>query len=1546
MNNIVPKIFLILTTIFIILSDASYLHAVYPPEWYDLEEGEHKIFGSEKEEKYPVNNLFIQKEDWGGHSSCMFLGFYKTVDYPKYSSTRFLPVYYKLESKIDNRSILITPLYYSFLNKSETNKSFLYMFWWGSDRSYNSYQLFLPFLSYHKNETSLDGLMNTDICINPVFIKHSISGTSAAKDNHYYETTWWFPVIPLTYNNISPEGVHRNILWLIDYSWNRKENKYERVWFAPFFFLGNNYKHILPPVFISTANESGESYMHLLPFFIKNKSITADNGTDASGSIRYYTKTLISPVYSYNRCYYTDTEEPARETLWFPLIPVIYLYDIDLDKRTHRNLLVLFDWVRKQNETERLWILPVWFWKKDSYNHILPPLWISFGHETGESYFHLLPLYFHRRSIIRDYDYSAMNYRTYYSDSTASPLFCDLKYYNNSWQGEPEEETFWAPIIPLYFMNTDPKGVHKNYCWLFDTYTGSDGHSEHLWVVPFWFSGNKDNQSYRHIIPPLFISFKTENGYYRHFLPLYFNWRNDDYNESGNPGGYTETTLSLYSCREKYTRDGIAVKSSFWFPLLPLVYHSSEGDRSHTNILGLVDYKDGESFEHFWLMPFVFHKPGSGYRIYLPFYMRPSGNTEENGYSFGILHYHSWSPESRIMWLGPCVNYFRPLKEERLQILFPVYLSWKFKSRATVLLPWSVSYEDKKRSFYVNLLGLSRSVMAGPLSTDISVGAGEYKERWYLDTELSWLYNAFSLSTRVSMEKPFRDDEDILISDVENSEEAKAAAQDPAKQKPLLRHKGNVSRENSEFFWGWKFLFGWTAYESADTRRHFRLLPLSWFTWDTESSSKLYTVPFAFLSYESEEDQTEYLAIFPAFIPLYGHQKEKESYKYAYLLNALWIEFNDEDKLHEYTALWPFINFYYSPVKSGFRVFPVVWHKQYQLDENNVTRTIVLPVYYSKHERDKNNNIINKFVINPLYYSTMSTSGTDTTSKILVPLLLYYTSAGTMLNPPEWQSNQILSDEDKIISRGKKIENIADDYSFAPFYYSHTRTIKTADSTAARETLFLLGYYSYASAMINETIFLFGLYGHSRSADTEKYIALYGLFNRKVKEGESEVSLMPFYYSYKSDAFTETSALLGLFRQSESSSGERDFRLLYGLLYGSSAYKNSVYTDFDSGNRTLTSDTMERWWILPFPSYYEKSRNAEVNYTRKSSMCLFWYSKNESDLNNYASVLWIPVLPLFYKYESDTQRHWNFMLLFDSKSAKDYERFMIFPFLYKSETADQTHYNIAGIFDREYDRRGIISRSMILPLYMWFSSENNFWHSNNTFVLPPVIYYGYSLNERTLFLAGLYLYRSDTYERQNFFYLLDHRNYIQDNRNYYGCLFNSFSFESSDSTFQCEALYGLLAGYNGFRHAPVYEFDFLKFIVDVRREVHSFSSDVFLVSYYRSSPDSWSWLSPVALTYLSEDTNGDFDLGLLGLLYYRNNKVNENYETKRVLLGSVYNEIRRPERGYHSTGSLWGFLWEYETESETNFKKFSILKGLYKYVNINGTEKQQFLWFL
>ena len=53
-------------------------------------------------------------------------------------------------------------------------------------------------------------------------------------------------------------------------------------------------------------------------------------------------------------------------------------------------------------------------------------------------------------------------------------------------------------------------------------------------------------------------------------------------------------------------------------------------------------------------------------------------------------------------------------------------------------------------------------------------------------------------------------------------------------------------------------------------------------------------------------------------------------------------------------------------------------------------------------------------------------------------------------------------------------------------------------------------------------------------------------------------------------------------------------------------------------------------------------------------------------------------------------------------------------------------------------------------------------------------------------------------------------------------------------------------------------------------------------------------------------------------------------------LGIPYYYIQKPEKGYESRGSFWGFLWKYVKESETKYTEVSILGYVYSKVERDG----------
>ncbi len=454
---------------------------------------------------------------------------------------------------------------------------------------------------------------------------------------------------------------------------------------------------------------------------------------------------------------------------------------------------------------------------------------------------------------------------------------------------------------------------------------------------------------YTHVLPPIFLNNRYSDGtHYTHLLPLFSCWRSTLYGlipggkkyETPYSAGLLTPLFGHITLRYGENRwSGSPADSIFWFPIIPLYYQSRDARKgTHRNLLWVFDWHTAPegTLERFWLIPFIFHEAGdSGYRFYFPFYMRLPGSNRKESTSFGLFHYNKRTPDESVRW---CLIHFAwsaPARGEEASYWLPLYYHDKTPERdITLFLPLYFDYESPNRELHINILGMSKSVAAGP-APSVGLGLGRGERGWHVDTELSWLYDVVSVSTRVTLARPPRQGEPA-------SPTGEAPVETPAAGTPdggvQIREKKTVSRENSEYFWGFRLLFGLTAFEMADSKRHFRLLPLSWLTWDKNSEDRVKWV-LNYLSYKSGE--VEYLV----FFPLYGMQREGRSFKRGYALNLYWDEYDATNELRERTVLWPIVNWYSSPVKSGWRIFPLIWHRE-RREDGILSKSTISPLYY------------------------------------------------------------------------------------------------------------------------------------------------------------------------------------------------------------------------------------------------------------------------------------------------------------------------------------------------------------------------------------------------------------------------------------------------------------------------------------------------------------------------------------------------------------------------------------------------------------------------
>ncbi|MCE9597937.1 MAG: hypothetical protein K8S54_08210, partial [Spirochaetia bacterium] len=318
---------------------------------------------------------------------------------------------------------------------------------------------------------------------------------------------------------------------------------------------------------------------------------------------------------------------------------------------------------------------------------------------------------------------------------------------------------------------------------------------------------------------------------------------------------------------------------------------------------------------------------------------------------------------------------------------------------------------------------------------------------------------------------------------------------------------------------------------------------------------------------------------------------------------------------------------------------------------------------------------------------------------------------------------------------------------------------------------------------------------------------------------------------------------------------------------------------------------------------------------------------------------------------------------YSSGTLEDSSLSVLFGF-YKSQVSDQSSYHqlLWGLVasDVKKDER---SRWLIPFYYQSFARDPGVSNSeSSTFYLFP--YYSSTLNDETtmhvfplLFswrspngwsaiIAGLYLNSSASYSRQNFLYLLDHSRSAE--TNHYRAGLGSVHLGTGPDFTEFDLLYGFLFNVRSIPGDSRFDLDYALYLGSFQRNQTYLHHRLLPAYWYESDVSSTLFVTPIwyykndrqndifrtmvpiipVVWYHSEQGQDLFQLGLLGTAWYRNFEASERSDRTMLLMGVLYNEVQRPERGYRSRGSLWGLLWDYETESN-GFSKFSILKFVY-----------------
>lgn len=719
-------------------------------------------------------------------------------------------------------------------------------------------------------------------------------------------------------------------------------------------------------------------------------------------------------------------------------------------------------------------------------------------------------------------------------------------------------------ITPVYYHEVDGKDRDNSALWLY--YWGERGDVQ-----------------------------KTYSG----LFPLYY------YSSYRGDSPFILTPLFWYS-RHSYEK---STAYSFGAPIIPLVIWDSSPSEWDLIFFYLMRHRTRPSGTLSHALPLYYYSnhQGEGSVFISPLYY---ASTDALGKGRSLLWLIYWgetyAPEGSYHGVFP-LYYYSKRAPEMTTLVSPLY--WTFsgqKSNFELLIPLYLSYQKGDYSLHVNAAGLSFSEER---LSSLPVGVQVRGDKISIDSDFGWFYNLFRVSARKT---------------VDRADSTPAAVNPPAVEKPQVTNRRARNRDESDSFFGIYSLFGIFAYERADHYRHFRLLPLSWLTWDSNNDTGVQTLLPFYVHYKDEA--VRYLVV-GAVLPLYGKQQKFHanctSEISTFLVIVYWNEFDCEEKKTEKTVLWPIVNHYASPIEGGYRIFPVFWKK-----------------WWLEGGREKQKHF------SPLHYTTIDGENFSTLS------WLFYRSRDN-----EESTFGIWA----LFHRSKAHNDKAQQTYIFPVYYG-TREYEGQGPVPRRDSLFTFAglfwrYHETQNAEDQFTMHISPLYLYFAEKDRGHFYSwlYYGartpqrrtagiplLFHRRADtNGDySNFYLLPFYHSRQN---------LG------EGQGESTVFWLFPLYYRERspgyAFDNVA---FIAGRKTNEQANAFSWNALLYTLWYEREQKS--THFRLGYALLFNYSDTDFAFS------WHFALISGYKYELSGAyaRHHLLPLWWHSRSGSDTNLYLLF----------------------------------------------------------------------------------------------------------------------------------------------------------------------------------------------------------------------------------------------------------------------------------------------
>ncbi|WP_407658915.1 LA_1737 family protein [Leptospira soteropolitanensis] len=411
------------------------------------------------------------------------------------------------------------------------------------------------------------------------------------------------------------------------------------------------------------------------------------------------------------------------------------------------------------------------------------------------------------------------------------------------------------------------------------------------------------------------IQSKSDNREYKRILNINITKERDAIDQSFYPFVFwgKDSNKSYLTTIPFFFSSSSGTNNKFGFPVIPLLYYqnretSGENKNIYFRLLTFLHFETNENqgLHEFSLFPFVYYSKNN--YLFLPI----------------LLYYQNQRSNENEYWMGPIYYANNKAKEENLFVAFPIFGRYRKPGKEIdFIFPVYLNYANEEEDYHINLLWYTKTN-----SANVNFAANDGNV--YLDFDFGVLYNLFGYSQRTK----------VLSGGSLSKKTNPIELNDPK-----LVKKREFNRDNSDSFIGYQLLFGIFSYERADSKRHIRLLPLAWFTWDEASNDNVVLLPPFFpIWFSYQADDLEYKILFP----LYGKQKDKDSEFRAYLLNVYLTEEVKENNRKESSYFWPFVNTYESDVGSGHRILPFYVHKKEIKEKYKINSTYTLFSIYQQ----------------------------------------------------------------------------------------------------------------------------------------------------------------------------------------------------------------------------------------------------------------------------------------------------------------------------------------------------------------------------------------------------------------------------------------------------------------------------------------------------------------------------------------------------------------------------------------------------------------------